>query len=65
MRNVEFGYTLPKSVITKLLLSTARVFVNGTNLLAFDKLEGYRDAEIGIGYPATKSISLGLKVQFK
>jgi len=65
MRNVEFGYTLPKSVISKLLLSTARVFVNGTNLLAFDKLEGYRDAEIGIGYPATKSVSVGLKVQFK
>ncbi|NDP20045.1 MAG: TonB-dependent receptor [Paludibacter sp.] len=65
LRDVEIGYTLPTNISNKLLMSNVRFFLNGTNLLAFDKLEGFRDAEIGIGYPATKSVSIGLKVQFK
>ena len=65
LRSIELGYSLPASVIQAVNLSQARVFLNGTNLLSFDHMEGYRDAEYGPGYPPLKSYSIGLRVQFQ
>ncbi len=43
-------------------LAQTRIFVNGTNLLTFDKIkEG--DAEALYGYPALRTVSVGVKVQ--
>ena len=65
MRSIELGYTIPNSIANAVLLTDTRVFISGTNLLAFDRLGGLRDAETGIGYPTTKTVSVGLRVQFK
>jgi hypothetical protein len=48
--------------MTKIGLTQTRIFVNGTNLLTFDKIkEG--DVEALYGYPALRTVSLGVKVQ--
>jgi TonB-linked SusC/RagA family outer membrane protein len=61
LRVAEIGYTLTKKLQKQLRLSQARVFLNGTNLLTFDKIkEG--DAEALYGYPQIRSVSIGLKV---
>jgi TonB-linked SusC/RagA family outer membrane protein len=65
VRSIQLGYTLPENVISSAGMESARIFINGTNLLSFDHMEGYRDPEIGYGYPATRSISFGIRVQFR
>ncbi len=42
LRSLELGYTLPASFAERIQLNTARVFLNGTNLLSFDSLTGVR-----------------------
>jgi TonB-linked SusC/RagA family outer membrane protein len=64
LRSLELGYSLKKSLISKIRLTNARVFVNGTNLLSIDKIP-YGDPEsLGTGYPPLQSYSLGLRVGF-
>ncbi len=61
LRNAEIGYTLSEKTAKKIGLTQTRVFVNGTNLLTFDKIkEG--DAEALYGYPALRTVSVGVRV---
>lgn len=46
LRNVQLGYTLPSSAISKLGISGLRVYVSGQNLLTFKHNTGYTP-EIG------------------
>jgi TonB-linked SusC/RagA family outer membrane protein len=65
LRSAELGYTLPGQVIKLVRLQDARIFVNGTNLFSLDHMDGYRDPEFsGLRYPAVRTISVGLRVQF-
>lgn len=69
MRSIELGYTLPVALLEKVKLANGgapavRVFVNGTNLFSLDRMEGYIDPEVGSGYPALRTLSAGLRVQF-
>lgn len=45
LKNINLGYNLPKSVLSKLKLSSARVYVAGQNLLTFTKYKGF-DPEV-------------------
>jgi len=70
LKNVELGYNFPKSLLSKIGLQSTRLFVNGYNLLMFDKLkkDGLGDPENvdsrGFVFPQTKIISLGLNATF-
>jgi TonB-linked SusC/RagA family outer membrane protein len=64
VRSIELGYTLPTPLISKIRMSGARVFVNGTNLFSFDNMKGYVDPETRSGYPALRTVSMGVKLQF-
>ncbi len=64
MRNLEFGYSLSESMSERLRITSARLFVNGTNLFSLDRMDGYRDPETGFGYPAMRTLSLGASFQF-
>lgn len=46
LKDMTIGYTLPKTVIERLKLGSARVYVSGLNLLTFTNYSGY-DPEIG------------------
>jgi TonB-linked SusC/RagA family outer membrane protein len=66
LKSLEAGYTLPNSLLKKLHLANARLYVNGTNLLCFSKFKLW-DIEMGgegLGYPIQKSYNIGLTVSF-
>jgi TonB-dependent starch-binding outer membrane protein SusC len=67
LKNIELGYTLPVSLVSRIGLGSARVFVNGLNVLTFDGLQVY-DPEItsesGQVYPQTRVLNSGITVSF-
>ena len=68
LKNISLGYNLPKSLLAKIGIEKAKVFVTGENLLTFSGLDGL-DAESpsdtrGAFYSNVKKVSLGLKVSF-
>jgi hypothetical protein len=65
LRSVELGYTIPSKITNAAMLENARFFINGTNLFSLDHMKGYKDPEFGTNYPATRSFSVGVRVQFK
>jgi hypothetical protein len=65
LRSVDLGYTLPAKISTTAMLENARFFINGTNLFSWDHMEGYKDPQYGSNYPAIRSFSVGVRVQFK
>lgn len=64
LRNLELGYSLPKTIVSKIRMADLRVFANGTNLFSLDHMDGFTDPETLTGYPAVRTWSLGLNVQF-
>ncbi|MFT5845325.1 MAG: hypothetical protein ACI8QW_001201, partial [Saprospiraceae bacterium] len=74
VKNLQLGYTLPKSVMEKIKLRKIRVYIAASNLFTFTKYSGL-DPEIGsrgtleIGidrgfYPAARMFMGGLNVTF-
>ena len=66
LKYVEIGYTLPVHISQKVGMSKARVFLNGNNLLVWDKMKVV-DPELmdnGLAFPIQRTISLGLNVSF-
>ena len=71
LKNLQLGYTLPKSLINKIGLQNVRVYVPGENLLTITGLSDTMDPETaGIGkqggtvYPLSRVYSFGLSVNF-
>lgn len=63
LRSVELGYTLPKAGFLK-KMDLVRIFLNGTNLFTWDRIEDLEAENLSMGYPLMRSASLGLKVKF-
>jgi TonB-linked SusC/RagA family outer membrane protein len=67
LRNLEFGYTIPKRILVKALISDLRIYLAGTNVLTFTNIKGI-DPESnegnGLGYPTTRVINVGLNLKF-
>ncbi len=67
IKNIEIGYTLPKSLMNKLKLQKVRVYANGTNLWTYDHVMDW-DPETqktaGNQYPQSRLWNLGLSVNF-
>ena len=67
LKNAELGYTLPKNFTKKAGITTARIYLQGVNLLTFSKFKLW-DPELesayGNVYPLTRNISLGLNLNF-
>ncbi|WP_211316177.1 TonB-dependent receptor [Mangrovibacterium marinum] len=72
LKNIQVGYTLPKSLTNRIGISKARFFLSGDNLLTFTSLIDTFDPEtVGLGgwsdgktYPLAKVVSCGLSVNF-
>jgi hypothetical protein len=69
LKNVQLMYNIPSNIIKKVGVSNARVFVSGTHLLTFSKLNEWNldpEAESGRGiyYPQTSLYNLGFNLNF-
>ena len=67
LKNVEFGYTLPKRLTQKAFMSGVRFYVQGVNLLTFSSFKLWDpelDANYGNVYPMTRNITVGVNVNF-
>lgn len=68
LKNVQLGYTIPKSVTKQVNISRCRLYLTASNLLTFTKYTGY-DPEIGSGvdygnYPQSRTITAGVNLDF-
>lgn len=67
LRNLEFGYTVPKSIVNKASISDLRLYLAGQNLFGLTNLIGV-DPEIqdtnGLAYPTMRIINVGLTLKF-
>lgn len=73
VRNVQFGYTLPRSITSKAYIENLRFYINAENLFTFTSYKGF-DPEIssagtslGIDkgvYPQPRTISIGANITF-
>ncbi len=75
IKNIMFGYNLPKTITQKLQIQKVRFYVSGQNLFTITKYRGfdpevnYRTSNSNQGtdyasYPMAKSITVGLNVGF-
>ncbi len=80
IKNIQLTYTLPKSLLSKVKLSSVQVYVQGQNLFTFTKYKGLdpdinlrtsgndnQDIHMGIdegAFPVAKSYNIGLRVGF-
>jgi len=72
LKNIQLGYTIPRSVSERLKLQSLRVYVSGENLVTFSKMTKLLDPETsftyewmqGAIYPLSKSVSAGLNLTF-
>lgn len=67
MKNLEVGFTLPKSWQKACRLANARIYYRGTNLLtfaAFDLWDPELGSSDGFTYPASKTNTFGIEFTF-
>lgn len=65
LKNVEVGYNLSKVMLSKIKISSARIFANGTNLLTFDDMLNWdpeSGSETGNSYPQFRTWNFGIRV---
>jgi TonB-dependent starch-binding outer membrane protein SusC len=71
VKTLQFGYSLPKSILQLLKLNKCRLYISGNNLFTFTKYSGF-DPEIGGGsygvdrgfYPQARFFLGGVQVGF-
>lgn len=70
LKNVQIGYTIPQSIISKWGIANLRVYVSGENLWTGTSLSDLYDPETidggwnGCVYPMSKTLSCGLSLTF-
>lgn len=64
LKNLEIGYTLPSKLLVKTkILTSARVFANGLNLVTWSGLPGNRDPEVFGTYPIQRVFNFGVNIK--
>jgi hypothetical protein len=69
IKNITLGYSLPKEILQKVKISSARIYASCQNLVTFTRYTGF-DPEVpssGIDfnvYPVTRTLSAGINVTF-
>ncbi|NHE56653.1 SusC/RagA family TonB-linked outer membrane protein [Cyclobacterium plantarum] len=71
LKNLQIGYSLPQKIAEKVLLTNARIFVSGENLLTFTDLMFFDPEALagrwygaGDAYPLSTTMSAGLNLNF-
>ena len=64
LRDCEVYYRLPASLLGRVKISDAKLFVQGQNLLSFDNVPAMDAENLNTGYPVMKAVTVGLSVIF-
>jgi len=73
LKNLQLGYTIPTSILSKINIGSVRVYLQGVNLLTITKYSGLdpelggNDTTFGVdagNYPLVKQYLVGLNVNF-
>ena len=66
LKNIEFGYTLPRKVLDKMHMENLRFYISGQNLYTFSKFaREFWDPEVGAdAYPIQAMVFLGVNFAF-
>ena len=64
LRDCEVYYRIPASVLGRVKVSDAKLFVQGQNLLSFDNVPAMDAENLSTGYPVMKAVNMGLSVIF-
>jgi hypothetical protein len=72
LKNLQLGYTIPKSITQKAKISNVKIYLSGENLVTFTDLMIFDPEAItssGLGgdakiYPLAKAYSIGLNINF-
>ena len=62
LRNCEFYYKLPTSLLSKVRMKSAKLYVRGIDLLSIDHMDVSDPESVGIAYPMTRSVNVGLAI---
>lgn len=68
LKNLQLGYTLPRSVLDKIKLQNCRIYFQASNLFTITKYKGY-DPEVSSGvdygnYPQSRTFIFGLNITY-
>ena len=64
LRDCELYYRLPASLLSRMKVADAKLFVQGQNLLSFDNIPAMDAENLNTGYPVLKAVNLGLSIVF-
>jgi TonB-dependent starch-binding outer membrane protein SusC len=67
LKNLQLAYTVSKAVTDRFKIGSLRFYVNGSNLLTFDKYKIYdpeATASSGVYYPQSRVLNTGLSLSF-
>lgn len=65
LKNLEFGYNVPKNICSKVFLEEARLYFTGMNLLTFTKIEDFDpETTSPTAYPLNKVYNIGVTLTF-
>ncbi|MDM8159869.1 SusC/RagA family TonB-linked outer membrane protein [Labilibaculum sp. K2S] len=64
LRNCEIYYKLAETYLSKLRLKSAKFYVRGIDLLCIDNINLSDPESVGVAYPMTRSINVGLAIGF-
>ncbi len=67
LKNIELGYTIPKSVMGRIGFNSCRFYVSGFNVLTWAKEIKWCDPEVSgnfLSYPQQRVLNLGARIQF-
>jgi TonB-linked SusC/RagA family outer membrane protein len=66
LRNLQFGYSLPKALLAKAKMSQVRFYVSGQNLFTVKskKFTGLDPENPNLAYPLSKTVTFGVNIGF-
>jgi len=64
LRDCEIYYKLPASLLNKVKISQAKLFVQGQNLLSYGTVPSMDAENLNTGYPVMRAVNMGLSVVF-
>lgn len=67
LKNIQLGYTFPSTLVDKISMKSARLYVNAINLFTIDEFKVFdpeTDNQDGTVYPQKKTFNVGVNVRF-